>query len=98
MKNSVPFDLRAAGYPPPKTVAYYKQAQATNWLSAPHFFLDKLSEYPPENSGRYWDKVSRCGCDFCAVLFRPGKNIENLEKFLHFGGKRYSCRSPPDFR
>ena len=23
---------------------------------------------------------------------------ENLEKFLHFGGKRYSCRSPPDFR
>ena len=58
-------------------------------MSAPHFFLDRLSEYPPKNSGRYWDEVSRYGCDFYTDLSRPGKNIENLEKFLHFGGKRY---------
>lgn len=93
-----PFVPSAAKPPPNPTPPPAKKAQATSWLSAPHFVLDKLSEHPPENSGRCWDELSRYGCIFFTFPFQPGKNIENLEKFLYFGGKRNSCRGPPDFR
>ena len=90
--------VSAVAKPPPNRLQFLTKAQTTNWLSAPHFFLDKLSERSPEDSGEYWDKVSRYGCNFYTILFQYVKNREILEKLLHFGGKGHSCRSPPNFR
>lgn len=78
---NVPFVPPAVKPPPNPIPLSAEKARTTCWLSAPHFFLDKLSEYPLENSGRYWDEVSRYGCDFYTDLSRSGKTIENLEKF-----------------
>ena len=92
-----PFVPSVAKSPPNPILPFAEKAQATNWLSAPHFFLDRLSEYFLLNARKYWDRLSRNECGCCLWLICAGKNTKNLENFLYFGGKRYSCRSPPNF-
>ena len=94
----VPFVPPAVKPPPNPIPPPAKKAQATRWLLAPHFFLDRLSEGSSANAGESWDRPSRYGQDSYANGCHVGNDAKNLEKCLHFVGKRYSCRAPHDFR
>lgn len=95
-----PFDQTAVGHPPPILINPHpcKKAQTTKQLSAPHFFLDKLSQCSAENFAEHWDNLPKSPAHFCESSSHSSKNVEQLKKFLFFAGKRHSCRSPPDFR
>lgn len=83
---------------PSLTYITFFKPQMANRLSAALFSLDSVSQYSPANAREYWETPSGYGGRFQSLLAHGAKDWENKEKFLLFGGKRYSCRPPPDFR
>lgn len=61
------------------------------------FSLDSISKYSLSSFREYLETPSRNRSVVSAPGLKLETSAENLEKYLHFGGKRNSCRGPPTF-